>query len=184
MKDVIVLLGMPGCGKSTQAGLISKNKKYVEFGMGDILRDVLKRKTKIAKNIKKTINDGYLVPFEISADFLFKEIESHKSKKILIDGFPRQIEQAIILDYFLHSKRYNLKAILYIDITKKESYKRLFKRKRKDDTKKSIKNRINIFRKEIKDVLERYKKKKLLIKIDGNQNIEDVYSEIIKKLKI
>lgn len=184
MKDVIVLLGMPGSGKSTQADLLCNNKKYMFFGMGDIIRDTLKKKNKVAKQIKNLVNSGNLIPFEISADLLFTDIKEHKSKKILIDGFPRQIEQAYILDYFLYSKKYNLRAVLYIEISKKESYKRLYNRKRNDDTKKVIKKRINVFYKEIKPVLERYEQKEVLIKINGHQNIEDVYSEIIKKLKI
>jgi adenylate kinase len=184
MKDVIVLLGMPGSGKSTQADLLCNNKKYMFFGMGDIIRDTLKKKTKVAKQIKDIVNKGELISFEISADLLFTDIKNHKSKKILIDGFPRQLEQAYILDYFLYSKKYKLRAVLYINISKKESYKRLLKRKRKDDSKKVIKNRINVFYKEINPVLQRYEDKKLLIEINGNQSIEYVYSEIIKKLKI
>jgi adenylate kinase len=184
MKDVIVLLGMPGSGKSTQADLLCNNKKYMFFGMGDIIRETLKKKNKVSNQIKKLVNSGNLIPFEISADLLFTKIKNHKSKKILIDGFPRQLEQATILDYFLYSKKYNLRAVLYIDISKKESYKRLFNRKREDDTKKVIKNRINVFYKEIIPVLERYDNKNKLIKINGNQSIENVYSEIIKKLKI
>jgi adenylate kinase len=184
MKDVIVLLGMPGSGKSTQAAILSTNKNYTFFGIGEILRKHTKKRTKLAKKIKQIVDVGELVPFEISADLLFTEIKNHKSKKILIDGFPRQIEQAMILDYFLYSQKYNLRAVLFIDISKKESYKRLLKRKRKDDTKKAIKQRINVFYKEVKPVLKRYKQKDLLIKINGAQTIEDVYSEIIKSLKI
>ncbi len=184
MKDVIVFLGMPGSGKSTQAGFLSVNKKYTKFVTGDIIRNTLKKKTKLAKTIKKIVDVGDLIPFEVSADLLFTEIKEHKSKKILIDGFPRQIEQAYILDYFLYAKEYNLRAVLYIDISKKESYKRLLQRKRKDDTKKVIKERINVFRKEITPVLERYKQKGLLVEINGEQTIEEVYSEIIKKLKM
>jgi adenylate kinase len=181
-KEIIIFLGAPGSGKSTQAKLISKKLKYTKITMSTLLKEEIKKDSKSSKNLKKIINNGDLVPYYISCDLLFKKIKKSKSKKILIDGFPREINQAIVLDYFLYTNNYDLKKIININTSKKECINRLLKRKRKDDTKKAIKERLKIYNKETKKVIKRYNKKNLVCNIIGNRSKNKILNNIIKNL--
>ncbi|MDD3178526.1 MAG: nucleoside monophosphate kinase [Candidatus ainarchaeum sp.] len=180
MKNLYIILGPQGSGKSTQGENI-KNK----FNLGYIIMsDLLIKKSKQNKNIKKIMTNGELVPPEISSDLMFKEIKKIKNKNILIDGFPREIAQANMLDYFLYlNKDIKLKNIIYIKLNKKECIKRLLLRKRYDDTKKSIENRLNFYYEKTDPVIKEYKNRNKLIIINGNKEIKEVFKEITTKIK-
>jgi adenylate kinase len=183
-KNILIILGPAGSGKTTQAELISKYYNYKTITMSSVLKEELNKKIKPNNKINKIILKGELVSYKISCDLLFKKIKKTKSKNILIDGFPRQIEQAIIFDYFLYINKYKLKNIIYINLNKKECIKRLLVRKRKDDTKISINKRLYIYRKETIKVIEKYEKENLVLHVNGNNKIDFIFSEIKKKLKI
>ncbi len=182
-KNILIFLGPQGSGKSTQAKIISKLKKYTHIVESDLLHNFVTQNNKESKQVQKIIKKGEMVPFEISCDVLFKKINSLKSKKIIVDGFPRTINQAHVIDYFLYKKKHNLLGIVYIDLNKKECIKRLLLRKREDDTLKIINKRLKIYFKETSVVLDYYKQKDKLIKINGNQTIEKVTNEILNKIK-
>jgi len=114
---------------------------------------------------------------------LFKKIKKSKKNKIVIDGFPREINQAIVFDYFVFSENIDFLGIVYLSLSKESSVKRLLLRKRKDDTKKIIQKRLEIYYKETKPVIERYKKQKKLIEIDGEPSIEEIFKNVKNKLK-
>lgn len=182
-KEILIILGPAGSGKSTQNELLSKKLKYKSIVMSDILKEEIKKKTKVGKYIHKLISKGNLAPDEIACDVLFKKIQKERSNKIILDGFPRVTTQAIIFNYFLHTKNYKLKKVLFINVPKKECVKRMLLRKRDDDTKEIIEHRFNIYFKDTKPVLDYYKKTGLLLDINGKQTIEEVHKEILKKIK-
>jgi len=182
-KNILIFLGPQGSGKSTQAEIISKSKKYTYIIESDLLHQYSKQKHKEAKMVSEMMKKGEMIPFEISCEVLFNKINSIKSNKIIIDGFPRLLDQAHVLDYFLYKHKHNLKGIIYIDLPKKECVKRLLLRKREDDTLKIINTRLKIYFEKTKMVLDHYKTKKKLIKINGNQSIKKVTKEINTKIK-
>lgn len=184
MKNIYILLGPQGSGKSTQGKKISENYNMEYIIMSDLLKKEAKKKTKKAKEISKIMKNGDFVPPEISSHLMFEKIKKSKKKNILVDGFPREIAQMHMLDYFIHiTKNTEIKNIIYIDLDKKECIKRMLLRKRYDDTKTAIRHRLNFYYEKTNPVLEEYEKRKKLIKINGNQEIEDVFKEIKKKLK-
>jgi len=182
-KEIIIFLGPQGSGKSTQAEIISKLKKYEYIVESDLLKNFAKQKTKEAKMVKEMMTKGEMIPFEISCQVLFDKIKLVKSKKIIVDGFPRLINQTHVLDYFIYKEKHKLKGIIYIDLPKKECIKRMLKRKRADDTLEIINTRLKIYFEKTKKVLDHYELKGKLIKINGNQTIEKVTKEIIAKTK-
>jgi adenylate kinase len=183
-KNILVILGPAGSGKSTQSDLIAKNYNYKKITISSVLKEEVQKKTKLGKELNSTMLQGELVPYKISCDLLFKKIKKTRFKNILIDGFPRQIEQAIVFDYFLYTYKYNLKNVIYIDVPRRECVKRLIIRKRKDDTKIAINKRLYIYVKETKKVLSKYRSEKLLLHVNGYDQINNVFSEIKKKIKI
>jgi adenylate kinase len=180
-KEILIFLGPQGSGKSTQAEIISKLKKYTHVVESDLLHDFVNKNSTESKLVKEMMKKGEMIPFEISCEVLFKKINSLKSNKIIIDGFPRMLNQVHVFDYFLYKNKYKLKNIVYINLDKKECIKRLLLRKREDDTLKIINRRLEIYFKETKMVLDYYKNK--LLKINGNQTIEKVTNDILNKLK-
>jgi len=182
-KKIIIMIGPAGSGKGTQNKLIEKNFGYRPFSMGEILREETNKKTKLGKKINQIISKGQLVPLEISCDLIFTRIKKEKAHEILIDGFPREYDQAVIFDYFLHLNNFMLVGVIHLNIPKTESIKRLLLRKRCDDTKKAIKKRLEDYENITKKVINRYKHQKKLIEINGNKSIENVFKEIKRKLK-
>ncbi len=83
----------------------------------------------------------------------------------------------------MFSENIDFLGIVYLSLSKESSVKRLLLRKRKDDTKKIIQKRLEIYYKETKPVIERYKKQKKLIEIDGEPSIEEIFKNVKNKLK-
>jgi len=182
-KRIIFILGPAGSGKSTQASLIAKKLGYKQIIESDLLKEEVKKGTKLGLELDKEMNKGLLVPFVITCDLLFNKINKLKSNKIIVDGFPREINQAITLDYYIYKQKDEIEAVIYVDTSKETCIKRLLARKRKDDTKDAIKKRLEIYFKETIPVIKRFKDKGLLIKVNGNKTINEVNFELQKKLK-
>ena len=174
----MVLLGPPGAGKGTQAIFISKKHKIKVISVGSILRDEVKKETELGNKIKDDMEKGNLVPDELVNKIIRNTLK--KEKNIIIDGFPRDLEEAESfpgINYALH-----------IISEKKEVIKRLLKRakieKRKDDNLQTIEHRWDVYRNETMPVVEYYRKKKILRELNGNGSIKDVSKEIENLLKV
>lgn len=97
----IILLGPPGAGKGTLSGKILENLDAVQIATGDLFRYNIKNKTKLGLEAKSYMDNGNLVPDELTIDLVwdyFDKIEDSSDKIILFDGFPRSIKQAEALD--------------------------------------------------------------------------------------
>lgn len=215
---VVVILGRPGSGKGTQAKLLL-NKFHLEyFGSGDSLRKRQQLKDFTGKKITLTMKEGKLVPSFIISKIWMDELEKLKRKSkfrgLLFDGSPRKIIEAQYFDEALNWYEWqkNTKVIL-IDISEKNSFHRLTKRRicqkckriipyigafknlkqcdkcggalvtRADDKPSAIKKRLEEFKKEVMQVVNHYSRQGKLVKINGEQSIEDVFKDILKVLK-
>jgi len=204
----IIFLGPPGSGKGTQAKNISKKFKIPHIAPGDIFRKIIKtgKPKKIANAIKHYVQNGLLVPDEI----VFNAVKSILNKeKFLLDGYPRSINQAKLLDEYLNSSSFQ--KVIYFKVTDKEIIKRLTARRtcpkcgrvyniytlkpkkdnlcdicntkliiRADDKPETVKKRIKVYKKETKPLNEYYKKKNLLVEINAEDSIENIFKKICK----
>lgn len=179
----IVLIGIQGSGKSTQGNLLSKKLKVPYLSTGHILRDISKEKTRLGRYIKETINAGVLVP----DSKIIPIVEEYLQRKeyangYILDGFPRTLAQAKVFNG-------SVEAVIYLNVSDKEALWRLSYREeddqddREDATLLAIRKRIELFHEYTKPVLAYYKKKKMLIEINGEQEIEEIHTEIMRKLK-
>jgi len=127
LKKKIVFLGPPGSGKGTQAQLLSKNFSIPHISTGDIFRKIIKtgKPKKLADSIKKYVQSGLLVPDEIVFKSLFSVIKN--KKYYILDGFPRNINQAKLLDEAL--KKDGIDKVIYFKVSDKEIIKRLTSRR-------------------------------------------------------
>lgn len=202
----IILIGPPGSGKDTQ---IDALKEYMDFEMisaGDIARDLASRDEELAAIIKDGgLIDDNLVLSEI--DSALNNIPSEKG--VVFDGFPRTIYQAEKLNVILISHNRTLDAAVYLELGEREIVKRLSGRmvcskcgqpfsnnekscsrcggspvKRPDDEPTSIIKRIQTFLDKTMPIVSYYKDRGILIEIEGDQKVEKVTEDIVRKLDL
>lgn len=185
---LIILLGRPGSGKGTQADLLEEKFGFEHLSTGQLLRERTKKNDSIGKLIKHIQGTGALVPTPIVFQLWCPYLERYYTKGvkgILLDGSPRKLYEAYMLLELaeMYGWTKNVKA-LNIVISPKEAMRRLRKRGRFDDDIPDIKNRLQVFRKEVMPALRFLKKQGLRIDINGEQSIENVHKEILRKLKL
>lgn len=113
----IILFGPPGAGKGTQAKSISSQYSIQHISTGDIFRSHIARKTELGILAKKYIDDGKLVPDEVTIDIVKNRLTEDDCKNgFLLDGFPRNIRQAEELENFLNSKNLKLDTALLLKV--------------------------------------------------------------------
>ncbi len=99
---IIIFLGLPGCGKGTQANLLEKNKGFLQLSTGDMLRAMSKEKSDLATELKGYMESGVLVPDDIIIKVMEQQFDLHQDKSaIILDGFPRTLKQAEFLNKML-----------------------------------------------------------------------------------
>lgn len=178
----IVLIGIQGSGKSTQGNLLSKKLKIPYLSTGHILRDIAKEKTRLGRYIKETINAGVLVPDSKIIPIVQEYLQRKEYLNgYILDGFPRTVAQAKVFND-------SVDQVVYLNVSDKEALWRLSYREededdREDATLLAIRKRIELFHEHTKPVLAHYKKKNMLVEINGEQDIDEIHSEILKKLK-
>ena len=190
MKKIICLYGPPGAGKTTQADLLVSQYGFTKFGMGERLRAEIASGSLLGKNIKPHVDKGVLIPDEYMAQIV-KEAEKMSGEAGLIfDGFPRIVSQALMLDTIVASIDLKINSFIYLQLSPEKSLSRIKERylidsSRQDDIdEEAIKNRFAVFEKESISLLDFYKQRKLLSKIDGSLSIEDINLQIIQNLKL
>lgn len=179
----IALFGPPGAGKGTQSEFIINKYKLFYISTGDLLRKELKAETYLGLEAKEIIEKGDLVSDEIIVQIIEKTIkENSDANGFLFDGFPRTYIQAYILEGLMIKLNTSLNCLINIDVSEKESLKRLLKRGetsgRSDDNEIVIKNRLEEYKQKTLPVLNFYKEKGNYIKVKGEQNINKVTSDI------
>ena len=177
----IILFGPPGCGKGTQATFISASLSVPHLSTGDMLRSSVSSGSEIGLKAKKIMESGGLVSDEIVFSIVQERIAKNDCKKgFILDGFPRTVNQAKKLDLLLNDN-YKLDCVLRIKVNEEEIIKRLIVRARDDDKPDIIKNRFKTYNSETEPLIPFYEERKILININGMQEIKKV-SEDIKKV--
>ena len=175
----IVLFGIPGAGKSTQGNLLSRQLHIPYLSTGHIFRKIAQEKTKWGRYIKETMAAGLLIPDKETITIVNEYLSrSEYQKGYILDGFPRNLYQA---KTFIN----HIDSVIYLKIPDKESLWRIAGREsegRDDDTIAAMKKRIDIFHKFTKPVLDYYRKKNLLVEIDGSKSIKQVNQYLLKSL--
>lgn len=122
----LVLLGAPGSGKGTQADHLRRELGLTHIASGDLFRDHLQRKTSLGIRASDYMMRGVLVPDTITIEMLRERVSrSDTAQGVLLDGFPRTMEQAIALDEMMAGLGRKLSAVLYLEIPDEELVERL-----------------------------------------------------------
>ena len=122
----LVLLGPPGAGKGTQADRLRKDFGLPYWSTGIILREAVERETELGKKAKQYMDAGDLVPDELICDVIAERFDSGEADNgFLLDGFPRTVGQAEMLERLLDSRGRELTAVLLIEAPDEEVVRRL-----------------------------------------------------------
>lgn len=194
--DVLVILGVQGSGKGTQGDLLVEKHDFVAFSAGQLLRDEVASGSELGKEIDVIINEkGELVPAEMIRKLILQALEkAPEDKPIIIDGYPRSLEQLEDFDKIIEESGMDNYKVLDIAITDDVAIERLTSRvvldedgnevRRADDDIEKIKTRLTWSHEETGPVMSEFDARGKLVRINGEQSIEEVYEEVIQKLEL
>ena len=186
--DLLIFLGPPGSGKGTQAQILTKKLNYIHISIGDLLRENISNQTDLGKLASKYVSSGELVPDDLIIDLVNSSIvdlqsKESSSKGVILDGFPRTINQAAALENKIKELNVFIKSVVYLDISDEKILSRLLNRGRDDDEPELIRNRLDVYRNQTEPLLVFYDERKLLNSINGDQELDDVNNNIMNVLK-
>lgn len=211
----LVLMGLPGAGKGTQAQLIVQEFDVPHISTGDIFRAAIKNETPMGIQAKQFIDKGELVPDEVTNGIVKERLaEADTVKGFMLDGFPRNLVQAESLNQMLADSGRKLDAVINIHVNPDilverlsgrficrncgTTYHRLYNMpkvegtcdvcgqhdfyQRDDDKPETVKNRLDVNIKLNTPLIDFYEQQGVLYNIDGEQDIDKVYSDVKKVL--
>jgi adenylate kinase len=180
----IVLFGPPGAGKGTQSEKLIHQYHLVHLSTGDIFRANIKGGTELGNKAKQFMDQGQLVPDEITIGMLESEADKHPDAKgYIFDGFPRTPKQAEALDNFLNSKGTSISGMIALEVEEEELRTRLMIRGkdsgRPDDQDPAIiQKRIDVYKNETEPVRDFYMAQNKYTGINGIGSIDEIFDRL------
>ena len=211
----LVLMGLPGAGKGTQAEKIVAKYGIPHISTGDMFRAAIKDETELGLQAKSFMDKGELVPDEVTIGIVRERLSKDDCQKgFLLDGFPRTVAQAEALENILAGLNKQINYVINIDVDNSILMDRLTGRRickdcgatyhlvfnppakegvcdrcngelyqRADDNEETVKNRLDVNIKQTKPLLDFYETKGYLRNIDGQQEIDKVFSDVDQLLE-
>jgi adenylate kinase len=192
-QQTFIFIGRSGCGKGTQARLLSdylkklrpeQNTVYISSGAE--LREFIKGPTLTQKLAKEIYDKGGLQPefliVNLWAGALVRDYTG--TENIIMDGMPRKYHEAGVLDSIFDYYKIPRPLVIHLEISNEESTKRLLARKRFDDIAEEIANRLSWYDTDVVPTIEYYRKNKAyrLIDVNGERPIEEIFKEIVANI--
>ena len=201
----LVLVGPPGAGKGTQATLLAAHYKIPHISTGDIFRANLKSGTALGLQAKGFMDKGELVPDSVTNEMVKDRLSN--ASGFLLDGFPRNVAQAEVLQGFLSEKGAPLNAVVEFQINNEEIIKRLSSRRtcrgcgkvfpgqvskcdscggeiyqRDDDKESVIARRLEVYGEQTAPIIDYYRKAGLLVAISATGEVSAITKNVIDEL--
>lgn len=188
----IVFYGPEGSGKGTQADLLSKELGLPILTSGDLVRDAAANdKGIIGEVCRQALNEGkYVADSEMFVLWKWRLKEDDAKGGWIMDGFPRNVEQAQFLDDKIDKYGYSVEHVIYLNLSEEESVRRLTKRARPlypgsnelHDSPERIADRLRIYKHGEENVLNYYREKHVLAEINADQSVDEVHKEILQAI--
>ena len=206
----LLIMGLPGAGKGTQAAKIVEQFNVAHISTGDMFRAAMANQTEMGVLAKSYIDKGELVPDEVTNGIVKERLaqDDIKEKGFLLDGFPRTIEQAHALDQILADLGIELEGVINIEVNPDSLLERLSGRiihrvtgetfhkvfnppvdykeedyyQREDDKPETVKRRLDVNIAQGEPIIAYYRNKGLVHDIQGNKDIDEVFVDIEKVL--
>lgn len=181
----IMLFGMPGAGKGTQAAALVA-QGWTQISTGDMLRQAVKDETELGLQIRDLMGTGQLISDKIVIALVAEKLAS-KPPKVVFDGFPRTMAQALALDNLLDTINTSISAVIALEVNPDVVRNRIIQRGltsgRPDDNEAAFLVRLEEYYKETAPVVRHYEPMKIVHYINGNDSIENVSSQIEEILR-
>lgn len=206
----LLIMGLPGAGKGTQAAKIVEEFGVAHISTGDMFRAAMANQTEMGTLAKSFIDKGELVPDEVTNGIVKERLAQVdiKEKGFLLDGFPRTIEQAHALDQILVDLGLKLEGVINIEVDPScllerlsgriihretgETYHKVFNPpadykeedyyQREDDKPETVKRRLDVNIAQGEPIIAHYRELGLVSDIQGNQDIDDVFADVKKAI--
>ena len=206
----LLIMGLPGAGKGTQAAKIVEEFGVAHISTGDMFRAAMANQTEMGTLAKSFIDKGELVPDEVTNGIVKERLaqDDIKEKGFLLDGFPRTIEQAHSLDQILVDLGLELDGVINIEVDPScllerlsgriihretgETYHKVFNppadykeedyNQREDDKPETVKRRLDVNIAQGEPIIAHYRELGLVSDIQGNQDIDDVFADVKKAI--
>jgi len=188
MKKLFLIIGAPGSGKTTDANIIAqKNDDIVHYSAGDMLREEVASGSALGKEIDSYISKGLLVPLHIIIDTMNAAIKNAPVDTILIDGYPRSVEQMTAFDTLLcESTDIALLSVIEVRVSEEVARERILGRRaeasegeeRSDDNEEVFKHRMKVYTDPLSAIQAFYTDKQLLHVISGERAVEEVVADM------
>jgi adenylate kinase len=185
----IVLFGKPGAGKGTQAEFLKGKYNLTHISTGDVFRFNLKNDTDLGKQARTFMDNGDLVPDELTIKMLQDEVERHlDTKGFLFDGFPRTLAQAQALDAFLATKNWEVTATIALEAEDEILIQRLLERGKTsgrpdDQDEEKIRNRYQEYNEKTAPLMEYYNKQNKFYPVNGIGSIAEITERLSKVIE-
>lgn len=211
----IILMGLPGAGKGTQAAIIVEKLHIPHISTGDMFRAAVKEETPLGVEAKSYMDQGALVPDRVTIGIVRDRLGKDDCESgFLLDGFPRTVPQAEALDELLSDLDKEIDHVIYIEVPQEELLSRLTGRRicsncgttfhlqfappriegvcdrcggslyqREDDQEETVAKRLQINQEQTEHLIRYYTKKEKLVRVDGEQPIEQVTETIFSKIR-
>jgi adenylate kinase len=186
----ILMYGPEGSGKGTQAKLLADVLHIPILTSGDLVRDAAATdKGMIGDVCREALTQGrYVADSEMYVLWKRRLKQPDAKNDWIMDGFPRNVDQATFLDDKLSKYGYRVEVVFYLNISEEESVKRLVKRARPlhpgstelHDSPERIKNRLAIYKEGKQHVLDYYKKQGVLVEVNAEGSVDDVHKIIME----
>ncbi len=210
----IILVGPPGAGKGTHAQILQKELNIPHLSTGDMLRQAAASGSELGLKIKALIDGGNFVPDDVMVPFVVEKLNSPECKNgFILDGFPRNLAQAELLDEMMAQRGLQIDAVVKFQVPDVYVIDRILKRakcakcgvqyqatdeqtakcplcgsneftRRADDNLEAVKHRLKIYRAVTSPISPYYEDKGLLLCVDGTGTIEQVSQRIREALEV
>ncbi|KQZ09064.1 adenylate kinase [Agromyces fucosus] len=182
-----LIVGPQGSGKGTQGVLVADAFGVPQVATGDIFRANVAGGTELGKRVQAIIEAGDLVPDALTSELVRDRLEQPDAAHgFLLDGYPRNRGQVDDLDAFLTARGEALDAVIELEVPRAESIARLQQRAadqgRTDDTEEVIANRLAIYERETAPILDVYRARGIVVRIDGVGSLDEVTERIFSAL--
>jgi adenylate kinase len=178
----IVILGPPGAGKGTQAAVLSEELGVVHISTGELFREHVEGATELGRTVKGYLDAGVLVPDEVTNAMVADRLTEDVCRAgFLLDGFPRTVAQAVMLENLLRERDCEIDTVLALDVPEDEVVGRLLARGRDDDTENVIRRRQQLYRDETAPLLDFYADR--LVRVPAVGAVSDVTARVLDALR-
>lgn len=181
----VVLMGPPGAGKGTHAGTLASEVAVPAISTGDIFRAHVAAGSELGRTAQRYVDSGDYVPDEVTNAMVRERLAEEDARSgFLLDGYPRTLEQAAVLDDLLATQGRDLTAVIVLQVDRESLVQRLLRRAeiqgRSDDSEDVIRRRLEVYAEQTLPLVTLYGGRNLVHEIDGNGDIEDVRRRILE----